>query len=309
MRYLVTGGRGFLGSHLCEALLIKGHEVICLDSGVIGSARNVKHLWEFNKQFIEIHGDVLDNFDFGPLDGIFHLASPTAPAETYRHPELTFEVNSRAVVRLIEMAQRYGADLLFTSSTKVKDSINFGSDYIRGKLLGEKYCCEAGFPKIARLGNVYGPRMAPDDSRVIPTFLRNIRDGKPLSIWGDGQQQDSFCYVSDVIRALISFMDRSVFGVIEIGSPEPITIHALAVKLIQVTGIDTPICFDQPGGPAVIVCNNLGYENNRTCEALKEKSRKVPDISTARRELHWSPCVSLEKGVLKTFEYYKELPR
>ena len=308
MRYLVTGGLGFLGSHLCEALLNAGHEVICMDSGVIGVEWNVAHLMD-NERFTLDYQDVCHEFACGHIDGIYHLASPTAPAETYKHKDMTLDVNTRALLRLIDMAERYGARLLYTSSIKVHDKVNFGSTYIQGKILGEKFCLDAIFPKVARLGNCYGPRMAADDSRVLPTFIRNVRDGKPLGVWGDGEQIDSFLYVSDAVRALIAFMDSHNNGVIEIGSPYPITIYDLAVTVIKATGIDVPIRFDQPGGASVYVCNNSAYANNRTTPALKDKSRKVPCTTKANKYLDWVPTVGLGDGIRRTFEYYQSIAR
>lgn len=308
MRYLVTGGLGFIGSHLCEALLNTGHEVICMDSGVIGVEWNVAHLID-NERFTLDYQDVCHEFDCGYIDGIFHLASPTAPAETYKHKDMTLEVNTRALLRIIGMAEKHRAKLLYTSSIKVHDKVNFGSTYIQGKILGEKFCLESVFPKVARLGNCYGPRMAADDSRVLPAFIRNVRDGKCLPVWGDGEQIDSFCFVSDMVRALMAFMDSNNNGVIEFGSPYPITIHELALKVISATGSSVPIRFDQPGGASVYVCNNSAYANNRTTPALKDKSRKVPDITKATKYLDWVPTVGLGDGIRRTFEYYKSIAR
>jgi nucleoside-diphosphate-sugar epimerase len=299
---------GFLGSHLCEALLAAGHEVICMDSGVIGKERNIAHLIE-NERFTLDYQDVCHDFNVGPVDGIYHLASPTAPVETYKHAQMTLDVNSKALLKLIDMAENSRARLLFTSSVKVNDKVNFGSTYIQGKILGERFCTDAIFPKVARLGNVYGPRMAPDDSRVLPTFCRNARDGKPLSVWGDGEQIDSFCYVSDAVRGIMALMDGPHNGIIEIGSPHAITIHDLAMKVIRVTGADVPVQFEQPGGASVYVCNNLAYSNNRTTAALKDKTRKVPDITKAVKYLGWFPTVGLGDGIWNTFEYYQSIAR
>lgn len=308
MRYLVTGGTGFLGSNLCAALIGLGHEVFCVDSGIIGTERNVAGLIG-NKRFVLDTVDVCKPFDCGEVDGIFHLASPTAPAETYKHPKVTLAVNSDAVVNMIDMAERYSAKLLFASSIKVRDLRTFGAAYIQGKILGEQYCADAKFPKVARMGNIYGPNMAADDSRVIPTFIRNTIAGKPLNVWGDGQQVDSFCYVDDAIRALIGLMDSTFEGVMEIGSPEPITIIDLAYQVLTVNKCDLPIIFDQPGGASVVVCNNLSYENNRTIKALAAKSRKVPDTTLAEMFLKWRPRVTLADGIWKTTEYYKSILR
>ncbi len=308
MRYLVTGGMGFLGSNLCAALIGRGDEVICVDSGVIGVERNIEALKE-NKRFRIEFVDVCNKFDCGEVDGIFHLASPTAPAETYKHPEMTLEVNSMTTLAMIAMAEKYSAKMLFASSIKVNDRQTFNSTYIQGKILGENFCREAKFVKVARMGNIYGPGMAANDSRVIPTFIRATIKNCPLNVWGDGSQVDSFCYASDAVSALIAFMDSAYDGVMEIGSSQPITILDLAFKVLSVNNCDLPIIFDQPGGAAVVVCENLTYENNRTIKALAAKSRKVPDTTLAEIYLKWKPRVTLADGIWKTTEYYKSILR
>jgi nucleoside-diphosphate-sugar epimerase len=306
MRYLVAGGMGFLGSNLCGALMTQGHEVKCIDSGVIGNEANISKLIG-RPQFDFEYYDVCHKFDCGHVDGIFHLASPTAPAETYKHSAMTLEVNSKATLQLIEMAEKYDAKFLFASSIKVNDRQTFGSTYIQGKILGEKFCTESGFAKVARMGNVYGPNMALDDSRVIPTFIRNTITGKPLNVWGDGKQIDSFCYVSDIVKALMRFMESEHTGVMELGSPHGITIHDLACTVMATNNVDLPIIFDQPGGASVVVCNNSAFSNNRTSQALAAKTRKVPNISIAQNYLRWVPEVALQEGITKTTEYYKEI--
>jgi nucleoside-diphosphate-sugar epimerase len=306
MKFIVTGACGFLGSHLCEALITSGHTVIGVDSCVIGCERNVERLMGHERFKLE-RVDVCNTCDFGPVDGVFHLASPTAPAETYKHPAMTLDVNSCATLKLLEMAERYKAKFLFASSIKVNDRQTFGSTYIQGKILGEKFCAESGFAKVARMGNVYGPNMAKDDSRVIPTFIRNTIEGKSLNVWGDGCQVDSFCYVSDIVKALVRFMESTHMGVIELGSPVGITILDLACNVMRINGADLPIIFDQPGGASVVVCNNAAFSNNRTGKALAAKSRKVPDISTATNYLRWKPETSLYDGITKTTAYYKEI--
>lgn len=305
MRYLVAGGLGFLGSHLCERLLEQGHDVVCADSGVIGNERNIAGFADHPNLDVT-YCDLTHTTDFGKIDGIYALASPTAPAETYKHSKMTLEVNSNGILKLLCLAEKYKAKFLFASSVKVKDILTFGSSYIQGKLLGEKFC-DNGWAKVCRMGNIYGPRMAPDDSRVIPTFCRNLRDGKPLSIWGDGSQIDSFCYVSDMINGMIRFMESPAIGTIEFGSPAGITILDLAYMCIQTIGVDVPILFEQPGGGMVAVSNNLSCANNRTTDALKGKSRKVPDILMSQKCLNWSPKIPLEEGIKRTFEYYQNI--
>lgn len=309
MRYLVTGGAGFLGSHLCDALIKRGNEVVCADSCVIGGLRNIKHLVG-KPGFVFVESDVIKHYDFGPVDGVFHLASPTAPAETYKHEDLTRLVNSVGTFELLKMAEKYRARFLFASSVKVRDEINFGAAYIQGKIVGEKLC-DNGWAKIARMGNVYGPRMAPDDSRVIPTFLRNVRDGKPLSVWGDGSQVDSFCYVDDVIAGLIDYMECNYCGTMELGDPRGMTIMGLARTVPVALGVDVTIVCEQPGGAncAVYVCHDQPYSNNRTAQALKGKCRKVPDIAAAVAQLGWFPKIDLITGLRLTYNYYCEVER
>ncbi len=308
MKFLVTGASGFIGSHLCETLLAQGHEVIGMDSCIIGRKENIEFLLNCPRfQFIEsdlCSGDLPTI----PVDGIFHFASPTAPAETYKHPGMTLDVNTRVTEWLLDLAAFYRARFLFASSIKVSDELSFKSTYIAGKREGERLCQAAG-AKIARMGNIYGPRMAPDDSRVIPTFCRNIRDGKPISVWGDGQQMDSFCYVDDAIKALTLLMLSDVSGVVEIGDPVGITIERLAMTMIGVLHAQASICYEQPGGSVCVISVDGTMSNNRTTSAIHAKARKVPDIGRAKKELNWSPVISLPTGIRRTYEHYQFINR
>ena len=307
MKFLVTGASGFLGSHLCEELLSRGNDVIGVDSNIIGSMENIAFLMNCPR-FKFVQADVREWTEAPQVDGIFHMASPTAPAETYKHPQMTLQVNTDATELLLDLADFWGAKFLFASSVKVSDEITFASAYIAGKREGERICQQHG-AKIARMGNIYGPRMAPDDSRVIPTFLRAVRDGKPLTVWGDGQQVDSFCYVSDLIRGLILFMFSEETGVVEFGYPIGITIESLAYTVIDTLGAGTSVCYEQPGGALCVVPIEGPMSNNRTTIALHAKSRKVPDISRARDLFNWTPQVSLPVGIRRTYEYYKTIAR
>lgn len=307
MNILVTGASGFIGSHLCEALCDAGHIVTGLDNNLIGREENLRSIWgqpNFHFVMADVSSNVCQLNNLGRFDFIFHLASPTAPAETYRHPEVTLAVNSQGVLHLMSLAERQHAGFLFTSSVKVSDAVTFNSEYIQGKKNGEQFTLANPAFKVARFGNVYGPRMARDDSRVIPTFCRNIIQGKPLSVWGDGSQVDSFCYVSDAVAGLMAFMESPATGVIEFGSGEPTTILNLAYMMVDALGVDVPIAFEQAGGAAVVVCNNQSWSNNRTCRALAAKARKVPDLTRAKQELGWAPVVSLEDGIQTTYQYY-----
>lgn len=307
MNVLVTGASGFLASHLCDALVAAGHIVTGVDNNLIGREENLRQLLGV-KGFRFVLADVSSQTlsTLGRFDFIFHLASPTAPAETYKHPEMTKAVNSSGTLNMINLAERYGAGFLFTSSVKVNDAVTFGSEYIDGKRMGERFTLQVKGGKVARFGNVYGPRMALNDSRVIPTFCRNAIAGKPLSIWGDGSQVDSFCYVSDAVAALMAFMESKADGVIEFGNPDGTSILNLAYAFVGAVEVDIPIIFEQAGGGAVVVCNNQSWANNRTCRALAAKARKVPTIERALRELNWRPSVPLADGLKLTYRYYQK---
>jgi nucleoside-diphosphate-sugar epimerase len=183
MKYLVTGGAGFIGSHLCDALIARNDEVVCLDNLLTGRASNVEHLKEFYS-FELVLGSVLNGKVFD-VDGIFHLASPTAPADSNKYESETLGTNSIGTRRLTEMAKHNGAKFLFVSSVKVLGECPRVHAYIQGKRLGEQITLQRK-GKIARLASVYGPRMRPDDSRVIPTFIARARRNDPLIVWNDG---------------------------------------------------------------------------------------------------------------------------
>lgn len=307
MNIVVTGASGFLGSHLCDALVSSGHTVVGIDSNLIGRSANLDNVLgdpHFSFVLADVSAQGLNLSQFGKIDFVFHLASPTAPAETYRHPEATLAVNSQGVLRMMDVAERNRAGFMFASSVKVSDAETFSSEYIRGKRNGEQFTLSNPAFKVARFGNVYGPRMALNDSRVIPTWCRNAIQNRPIAIWGDGSQVDSFCYVSDAVRALTAFMESSEAGVMEFGNPDGISILDLAYTFCKALDQDIPIVFEQAGGAAVVLCNNASWANNRTCRALAAKQRKVPDISWARKRLKWTPKVSLEEGILQTHRYY-----
>ena len=307
MKFLVTGASGFLGSHLCEELLSRGNEVVGVDSNIIGSMENIAFLMNCPR-FKFVQADVREWTEAPKVDGIFHMASPTAPAETYKHPQITLQVNTDATELLLDLAEFWCAKFLFASSVKVSDEITFASAYIAGKREGERICRQHA-AKIARMGNIYGPRMAANDSRVIPTFMRAVRDGKPLTVWGDGQQVDSFCYVNDLIRGLIMFMHAADAGVFEFGSPVGITIEHLAYDVIETLGAKSHIVYEQPGGGVAVVPVDGTMSNNRTTAALHAKSRKVPNTTRAKEVLNWTPQVSLPAGIRRTYEYYQSIAR
>jgi nucleoside-diphosphate-sugar epimerase len=288
---LVTGGAGFLGSHLCEELIKHDDvsRVVCVDNIVTGSWSNVDHLIGCKKfKIYECDAIAASQIDWnwlGGLDEIYHLASPTSPVAINNYKEMTRKVNSIGTCALINLASKQKAKMLFVSSVKVYGECDRVSDYIFGKRVGEELCAHAGH-KIARLASVYGPRMALNDSRVIPVFITRTLLGQPIQLWNGGNQVDSFCYVDDVVKGLVSYMSSSKNGVIEFGAENGITIAALAEKIMQLIGTTVPAC--------------------TTAVNVSEECHKVVDINKARSALGWQPAVTLGEGLQLTINYFKE---
>ena len=298
MKILVAGGAGFLGSNLCHRLIDGGDIVYCMDTLSTSSTDNIADLYSANR-FHLILANVAHPLPEIQVDQIYALASPTAPGAYQRDPEGTVEANTVGVKNLLEMATAQGARMLFTSSIRVTEALELESPhscYVEGKRAGEKLCLEyfakhGTDVKIARLFNTYGPRMAKDDSRVVPTFVRRALKGDPLKIAGDGAQKDSFCYVDDMLDALIKYMNSDIpFGPVEFGYPEPITIVDLAKLTVNVTNSTSAIVFN-------------GVERSAREMEIK-RHRPVPDISEARGKLGWTPQVPLDVGLGRLAEYY-----
>lgn len=312
MTCLVTGGAGFIGSHLCERLLALGHEVICVDNLITGSEKNIKDLTARDK-FQFLRHDVTE-----PLPAkieaqlIFHLASPASPNKKnllsyIRFPLETLLVNSYGTYLLLEKARQLRAKFLFASSSEVYgdprvhpqpenywgnvNPIGVRSCYDEGKRCGEamtsayirKFNSEAC---IARIFNTYGPKM-PDDGRVVVTFIKQILAGQPLTVFGDGKQTRSFCYIDDLIEGLLkmAFSDKARGEVFNLGNPREYSILELAQTILNLTGVGLQL----------------------THEPLPEDdpTRRCPDISRAKKLLGWEPKLPLDKGLRKTIEYFQ----
>lgn len=286
MRYLVTGGAGFIGSHLCERLLTYGHNVVCIDNLLTGQKNNIEHLLG-NDSFAFYNGEAEDASKFA-FDGLFHLASPTAPADSNKYEYETVDVNSSVTAGLINVAKRRRARLLFASSMKVLGNCPRVKAYIMGKRTGEKICSYEPWVKVARLGSVYGPRMRVDDSRVIPVFITRALSGRSLSLWNGGEQEDAFCYVDDAVDALVAFMMADEQGVFEIGSSEPITIAELARKVLFLTDSSSNLRMDE-------------------WVVVTEACHKIPNTFQAEAFLGWKPEVSLDDGLARTIQYFRGL--
>jgi len=309
MRALVTGGAGFLGSWLCELLVQRGYEVTCLDNMSSGRRRNIEHL----KGKIEVvEGDVTDPPPLQRAEIIFHLASRASPADFKEHALEILAANSIGTLKMLQLAEKWGARFVFASSSEVYGNplqhpqredywgnvnpIGPRSCYDEGKRFGEAlamaYHRKKGVDvRIARIFNTYGPRMRKDDGRVISNFVVQALKGKPLTVYGDGTQTRSFCYVQDLVEGLLRLGEANVSGeVFNLGNPHEITIFELAQFVKQVTGTSSEIVF--------------------LPKPSDDPQRRKPDISKARELLGWEPKTSLEEGLKKTVHYFKsELKR
>ena len=305
---VVTGGAGFLGSHLCDYLLARGHRVICIDNLDTGSLQNVEHVesdrFHFVNQDVTRHIEVAE-----PVDFVFHLASPASPIDYMRLPLHTLKVGSYGTHNALGLAKFKRARLLLASTSEVYgdplvhpqpetywgnvNPIGPRGVYDEAKRYAEAltmaYHRQQGVNTcIASIFNSYGPRMRPHDGRAIPTFMRQALENKPLTVFGDGSQTRSFCYVDDLIRGLYLLAESDEHLPVNIGNPNEMTLLELAEAVLRVTGSTSEIIF----------------------EALPVDDPRVrqPDIGRARRVLGWEPKVKLEEGLSRTIEYFKMLP-
>jgi UDP-glucuronate decarboxylase len=305
MRILVTGGAGFLGSHLSEKLLQSGHEVIAADNFFTGSRDNIKHLLD-NKNFEIIRHDVTIPL-FIEIDAIVNMACPASPVHYQKNPVQTLKTSLLGAVNMLGLAKRTGARIMQASTSEVYgdpeispqiedywgnvNPIGIRSCYDEGKRASESlfydYHRQYGIDiKIARIFNTYGPRMAMDDGRVVSNFIIQALKNEPITMYGDGSQTRSFCYVSDLIDGLekLLFTDSNTHGPINIGNPTEFTIYELAELVIKQTNSNSkieylPLPQDDP------------------------KQRK-PDISLARSILEWEPSISLSEGLSLSIPYF-----
>ena len=299
---VVTGGAGFLGSHLCEALLERGHRVICLDNLETGSLANIEHIRD--ERFTFRNHDITEFVEISePVDFVYHLASPASPIDYLRLPLHTLKVGSYGTHHMLGVAKFKRARFLISSTSEVYgdpevhpqsedywgnvNPIGPRGVYDEAKRYAEAltmaYHRQQGLNTcIARIFNTYGPKMRPHDGRAIPTFLRQALQDKPLTVFGDGSQTRSFCYVEDEIRGLIALAESDVHLPVNIGNPDEYTLLQLAEAVIEVSGSRSEIIF----------------------EALPEDDPKVrqPDIARARDLLGWEPTVGLNEGLRRTIE-------
>ena len=305
-RVMVTGGAGFLGSHLCDRLLDAGHDVLCVDNLFTGTKDNIGHLHS-NPSFEFMRHDVTFPL-FVEVDEIYNLACPASPIHYQHDPVQTTKTSVHGAINMLGLAKRLGCKILQASTSEVYgdpsvhpqseeywghvNPIGPRSCYDEGKRCAETlffdYHRQNGVPiKVARIFNTYGPRMHPADGRVVSNFIMQALKGEPITIYGDGSQTRSFCYVDDLIRGLMALMETGpeTTGPINIGNPNEFTVRELAEKVIALIGsssqiVQEPLPQDDP-------------------------KQRQPDITKAKEVLGWQPSIELEQGLVKTVDYFR----
>ena len=306
LRNLITGGAGFLGSHLVDRLMQAGEEVICLDNYFTGRKSNIAH-WVNHPRFELIRHDVTEPIKL-EVDRIWHLACPASPIHYQTNPVKTAKTSFLGTYNMLGLARRVGARLLLASTSEIYgdpdvhpqpedyrgcvNPIGPRACYDEGKRIAETLCFDyqrmhGSEIRIARIFNTYGPRMLADDGRVVSNFIVQALRGEPLTLYGDGSQSRSFCYVDDLIEGFIRLMNNVHSGPINLGNPNEFTIRQLAEQVRdrinpELKFIHQPLPTDDP-------------------------RQRQPDITLAQKQLEWSPAVSLEKGLDPTIEWFKQL--
>ena len=307
-RILVTGGAGFLGSHLCERLLNMGYDVLCVDNYFTGTKDNLIHLFD-NHRFELIRHDITFPL-YVEVDEIYNLACPASPIHYQFDPVQTTKTSVHGAINMLGLAKRVKAKIFQASTSEVygDPEVHPQTEYYLGHVnaIGPRSCYDEGKRcaetlffdyyrqhdiriKVARIFNTYGPHMHPNDGRVVSNFIVQALKGQPITLYGDGNQTRSFCYVTDLIDSFIRFMDSAdeFTGPINLGNPTEFTIRQLAEKVIEMTGSQSALIF-QP----------LPVDDPR---------QRCPDIRLATEKLGWEPAVQLEEGLVHTISYFDDL--
>jgi UDP-glucuronate decarboxylase len=302
---LVTGGAGFIGSHLCEFLLSKKERVICVDNLFTGNKKNIEHLFK-NPDFLFIEHDIIEPLYIKEkIDQIYNCACPASPIHYQKNPVRTIKANTIGVINILGLAKAHKARILQTSTSEVYgDPLEHPQkETYRGNVnpIGPRACYDEGKRaaetlffdykrshnleiRVARIFNTYGPRMAPNDGRVVSNFILQALANKDITIYGNGAQTRSFCYVSDLVEGLYKLMNSKNTGPINLGNPIELTIKQIAEKIIAMTKSKSKIIYKP-----------LPEDDPR---------KRKPDISLARKILKWEPKIKLEDGLEKTIEYF-----
>jgi dTDP-glucose 4,6-dehydratase len=310
MRILITGGAGFIGSHLCDRYLDEGHEVIAMDNLSTGSTDNIAHL-SGHPRFSFVKHDVTHYiYVAGPIDMVLHLASLPSPVDYLNYPIQTLKVGALGTHNSLGLALAKGATFLLASTSEVygdplvhpQDESYWGNVNPigpRGVYDESKRFAEALTmayhryhevdTRIVRIFNTYGPRMRADDGRVVPNFLCQALRGDPLTVYGEGARTRAFCYISDLVDGIVRLMEADVEGPVNLGNPNELSILDFAKRVLAVTGSASEITFVQP-------------TDARTRD---DPQRRCPDITRAREVLGWEPRVPLDEGVRRTADYFR----
>ena len=306
MRILITGGAGFLGSHLCERLLDQGHDILCLDNFFTGRRRNVEHLLE-KRRFELLRHDIVDPFK-AEVDRIFNLACPASPVHYQYNPIKTTKTSVMGAINCLGLAKRVKARILQASTSEVygDPDVHPQPESYRGNVnpIGSRACYDEGKRcaetlffdyhrengvdiRVIRIFNTYGPRMCPDDGRVVSNFIVQALKGEDITLYGDGSQTRSFCYVDDLVEGMIRIMEQEdSVGPINLGNPSEFTIRQLAEKVLEKTAsgsrlMEEPLPEDDP-------------------------TQRRPDISLVKSLTDWTPRIELDEGLDKTIAYFKK---
>jgi dTDP-glucose 4,6-dehydratase len=304
-RAVVTGGAGFLGSHLCDALLAEGWNVVVIDNLLTGRRANFAHL-QNESRFEFIEKDICEPFDVGPVDYVFHFASPASPVDYMIHGIPTLKVGSLGTFHALDVARKYGAKYFVSSTSECYgdplehpqketywghvNPIGPRSVYDEAKRFTEAVTMayhryHKVDTRIVRIFNTYGPRMQLNDGRVVPNFMKQALLGKPLTVYGDGSQTRSFCYVSDEIDGFVRLSKSDEHFPVNIGNPDEFTILECAQMVLKVTGSKSPIRYEPI--------------------PQDDPKQRRPDITKARQSLGWEPKIDLETGLRQSLDYFK----